>query len=204
MKYSAYILIIAAAVLTAVGCGQSEDQANAEMNTAKPTKQSVEAIPAADTDTQAKPVVSTDSLDEHNWYHDWDEGLAAAKRENKPIIVDFYTDWCHWCTVMDEETFSAPAVMKAMNDDWVKIKINAEDNNTKGTFRDKTLPYSNLAQAFGVRGYPSYLFFDKEGQPITVISSYFEKEKFLPILEYFEKELYAEEVNLQEYIESNS
>ena len=58
--------------------------------------------------------------------------------------------------------------------------------------------------ALGVRAFPSYLFIDKEGEPITVISSYFPKEKFKPILNYFKNELYKKNVKLTDYIESNS
>ena len=35
---------------------------------------------------------------------DWlkfDEGMAKAKKENKSVLVDFYTDWCHWCKEME-------------------------------------------------------------------------------------------------------
>ena len=82
--------------------------------------------------------------------------------------------------------------------------IDAENGEKSGTFKDQTLEYNKLAAAFGVRGYPSYLFFDKKGQPITVISNFFEKEKFIPLLDYFTKELYIKEVDLQKYVESNS
>ena len=35
----------------------------------------------------------------------FNEGLEKAAKEKKNILVDFYTDWCHWCKVMDEKTF---------------------------------------------------------------------------------------------------
>ena len=39
------------------------------------------------------------------WYT-FDKGVDQAKKENKLLVVDFYTDWCHWCKVMDKETFA--------------------------------------------------------------------------------------------------
>jgi thioredoxin-related protein len=208
MKISAYILVFIAVGLLSAGCGQTEQQANAAGNEAVQTAQTAEVVQSASTlqKTQAsgRAVVSNASLDENNWYHDWDEGIAAAAREKKPIIVDFYTDWCKWCKVMDKETFAAPSVMEIMTAGWIKIKIDAENGEKSGTFKDQTLEYNKLAAAFGVRGYPSYLFFDKEGQPVTVISGYHEKENFIPMLDYFTKELYIKEVNLQEYVKSKS
>lgn len=105
---------------------------------------------------------------------------------------------------MDKETFADPAVKEIMSSGWISVKIDAENDKKKGTFKDKTFEYNKLAMAFGVRVYPSYLFIDKNGQPITIVSSFFEKDKFIPILDYFSKELYTKEVDLQEYIESKS
>ncbi|MFC1541281.1 thioredoxin family protein [Candidatus Latescibacterota bacterium] len=199
MKFSVYFLLFIAFGFLVLSCGQSDEQANADGNVAVQTAQTSQPVQPA-----GNIVVSTASLDENNWYHDWNEGLAAAAKEGKPIIVDFYTDWCKWCKVMDAETFSNPEVMDIMTKGWIKIKINAEDGEKKGTYKEQTLEYNRLAAAFGVRAYPSYLFFDKKGQPITIVPNFWEKEKFIPILDYFTKELYTKEIDLQEYIESKS
>ena len=39
-------------------------------------------------------------------WHSFDEGSTKAKAEGKQILIDIYTDWCHWCKVMDEKTYS--------------------------------------------------------------------------------------------------
>ncbi|MFC1651031.1 thioredoxin family protein [Candidatus Latescibacterota bacterium] len=196
MKLSAYILLFFAVSLLMVNCGQSDQQAKADQNMVAQVANTVQ-------DSENIEVTS-ESLDENNWYHDWNEGLAAAAKENKPIIVDFYTDWCKWCKVMDKETFAAPEVMDIMTAGWIKIKIDAEEEKKSGTFRDQTFEYNKLSAAFGVSGFPSYLFFNKAGEPITVISGYYETNKFIPVLDYFTKELYTKDVNFQEYIESKS
>jgi thiol:disulfide interchange protein len=60
------------------------------------------------------------------WYASLGEGLAAAERENKPVLIDMWATWCKNCLVMDETTLKNPAVQKAIAD-YVKIKVQSED-----------------------------------------------------------------------------
>ena len=63
------------------------------------------------------------------WYS-MTAGLAKAKKENKMLVVDVYTDWCYWCKVMDQETYGNAAVIKKMNANFVAVKFNPEVNGT--------------------------------------------------------------------------
>jgi Thiol:disulfide interchange protein len=60
------------------------------------------------------------------WYDSLADGLAVAKREGKPVIIDMWATWCKNCVVMDQTTFKDPAVTAAL-DGYVKIKFQAED-----------------------------------------------------------------------------
>ncbi len=43
------------------------------------------------------------------YWHEWgEEAFATAKRENKPILLDIGAVWCHWCHVMDRESYDDP------------------------------------------------------------------------------------------------
>ena len=190
MKHSIFFITFITVCFLLFSCGKSDEQANARQNV---------SVQVADNVTKVQS-----SKDENGWYHNWDEGITAAVKEKKPVLVDFYTDWCTWCKVMDDSTFSNSEIKKILTSEWITIKIDAEDKKTSGTFKDRTMPYNRLVLAFGVRGYPSYLFIDKEGEPITVISGYHPKEQFKPMLDYFINELYKKDVNLMKYIESNS
>jgi thioredoxin-related protein len=56
---------------------------------------------------------------------------AKLQKENfKPIIVDLYTDWCHWCKVMDKETYENENVIKYLNEKFYCVKLNAETRDT--------------------------------------------------------------------------
>ena len=191
MKQLNFFLIFFAVFTLVFACGKSDEKATAEQNS------EAQVTVAAD--------LTVDSRDENGWYHDWNQGIAAAKKEQKPVLVDFYTDWCHFCEVMDEKTFSDPGIKKIFASDWITIKINAEDKKTTGTFKDRTISYSQLTRTFGVTGFPSYVFIDKTGEPVTVINGYRETKEFSLILDFFKNEIYKKDEEFQKkYIESKS
>lgn len=62
-----------------------------------------------------------------NWYPWGDEALNKSKTENKPIILSIGYSTCHWCHVMEEESFMNPAVAEFMNNYFVCIKVDREE-----------------------------------------------------------------------------
>jgi thiol:disulfide interchange protein DsbD len=68
---------------------------------------------------------SVETLVKDGWHASLDEGLATARREKKPVLVDMWATWCKNCLTMDKTTLADPAV-KAALDGYVKIKFQAE------------------------------------------------------------------------------
>jgi uncharacterized protein len=62
-----------------------------------------------------------------DWWPWCDEALDKAKQENKPIFLSIGYSSCHWCTVMEGEAFSNPAVAEYMNANYVPIKVDREE-----------------------------------------------------------------------------
>ena len=102
----------------------------------------------------------------------FDEGLAKANIEKKHMIVDFYTDWCHWCKVMDEKTFNDAKVNKKLKERFITVRINAESRSETATYKGKTFSNVELTQAFGVKGFPSLAFLNPDGDIITIVPGY--------------------------------
>lgn len=96
------------------------------------------------------------------WKTDVTAGLAEAKRDQKYVLADVYTDWCGWCKRLDRDTFSNDSMVKYLSGKFVCIKVNAEDNG----------PGQKLAHEYGVAGYPCALIFDRSGKFIGKIAGY--------------------------------
>lgn len=128
MKKSFYISLLVLVVGSGVMMASSTIDQQANVNTAvtKP-KPKPKAKPKPKT-TAAKPkakpaVVQNDSV--LVWYTPT-EGYAKAKKENKILVVDVYTDWCYWCKVMDKETYTNMDIILKMNKYFVAVKFNPE------------------------------------------------------------------------------
>ncbi len=81
--------------------------------------------------------------------------VDEANRTNKLVFVDFYTDWCLPCKLMDEEVFTHQATADFLNDNFINYKVNAEVGNGQ-----------NLAVIFNITAYPTLLFLDKNGREL--------------------------------------
>ena len=62
-----------------------------------------------------------------DWYPWGEEAFAKAKKENKPIFLSIGYSTCHWCHVMERESFTNAAVAKVLNDNYISIKVDREE-----------------------------------------------------------------------------
>jgi thioredoxin-related protein len=133
----------------------------------------------------------------------FNEGMAAAAKDKKHVVIDFYTSWCHWCKVMDKETFQDPDVKKFLAENFITIRVNAESVKDTLDYKGKKYTPVQLARAFGVRGYPALAYLDREGELVTVVPGFVPAKTFLPLLDYMNKECYRQQMTFEEFMKRN-
>jgi thiol:disulfide interchange protein len=82
------------------------------------------------------------------WHASLADGLAAAEREGKPVLIDMWATWCKNCLTMDKTTLVDPSVKQAL-DGYVKIKFQAEQPDDP--------PASDVMKRFKAVGLPAYV-----------------------------------------------
>ena len=97
------------------------------------------------------------------------EGLAQARAESKPVMVDFWADWCTACHELDERTWPNGEVRAAL-EGFVKIKI----DQTKNGEAEKA-----LQKKYGIVGLPTVVFLSPEGEEVGRFEGYHPPEKVL-------------------------
>ncbi|MFT6698808.1 MAG: hypothetical protein ACJAVD_000292 [Porticoccaceae bacterium] len=121
-----------------------------------------------------------------NWKGWNSETLALAKKENKLIIISVGYSACHWCHVMEEESFENDSIAKIMNDNFINIKVDREERP------DVDKVYMNAVQLMtGSGGWPLNCIALPDGRPIYG-GTYFTKDQWSKVLINISK-LYKEE-----------
>jgi thiol:disulfide interchange protein len=100
------------------------------------------------------------------WGNDLHAALQRASSERKPVMVDFYTDWCRWCVRLDQTTYADRAVRTALRR-VIPVKLDAERGGRE------------QAERYGVDGYPTVIFLDAQGQELGRIPGYLPPRPFL-------------------------
>lgn len=62
-----------------------------------------------------------------DWYPWGEEAFEHARREDKPILLDIGAVWCHWCHVLDQESYDDPDVAKIINEHFVPVKVDRDE-----------------------------------------------------------------------------
>ena len=91
-----------------------------------------------------------ESLSSLSWFYSLSEGLTEARLTGKPLLVDFFADWCAACKQIDEATLSDPEVHRELANNWVVTKID---------FTQETAESLELQRKFQIQGLPTILFF---------------------------------------------
>jgi uncharacterized protein YyaL (SSP411 family) len=95
-----------------------------------------------------------------DWYPWGEAALSKARSENKPILLSIGYSACHWCHVMEHESFENEAIATLMNENFVNIKVDREERP------DLDQIYMNAVQMMtGQGGWPMTMFLTPDGVP---------------------------------------
>jgi uncharacterized protein len=94
-------------------------------------------------------------------WHEWgEEAFASAQRENKPMLLDIGAVWCHWCHVMDRESYDNPEVAAIVNEHFIAVKVDRDERP------DIDSRYQVAVSAVsGQGGWPLTAFLTPDGKP---------------------------------------
>jgi len=94
------------------------------------------------------------------WYQWGEEAFATAQRDNKPVLLDIGAVWCHWCHVMDRESYENPAIAEVVNREFIAIKVDRDERP------DIDSRYQAAVSAIsGQGGWPLTAFLTSDGRP---------------------------------------
>ena len=124
----------------------------------------------------SSPYLQQHSDNPVHWQEWSEETLQQAKEENKPLIISIGYAACHWCHVMEHESFSDEEVATIMNENFICIKVDREERP------DVDRVYMDAVQLIsGQGGWPLNAFALPDGRPIFA-GTYFNKSKWIDIL----------------------
>ncbi|HEY2468070.1 MAG TPA: thioredoxin domain-containing protein [Terracidiphilus sp.] len=94
-------------------------------------------------------------------WHPWSEAaFARAQAENKPILLDIGAVWCHWCHVMDRESYEDPEIARLINEHYIAVKVDRDERP------DVDSRYqAAIAAISGQGGWPLTGFLTPDGRP---------------------------------------
>jgi protein disulfide-isomerase len=102
---------------------------------------------------------------EATWMTDLDAALELAAEQEKHVLVNFSgSDWCGWCIKLDKEVFSQESFVEFANENLILVL--ADFPRYKPQSAEQKQANESLAQKYGVRGFPTVLIFNPQGNLI--------------------------------------
>ena len=121
-----------------------------------------------------------------NWETNYNTALEKAVKENKAIMIDFYTDWCTICKIMETNVYLDKEIASNINYNFVPLKINAEDNEENVKL---------LTNKYNISAFPSAVFINTNGFIIKKILGYIDTNDLLEEIKNIEQK--SENINIE-------
>jgi tetratricopeptide (TPR) repeat protein len=96
------------------------------------------------------------------WERNFDEALKKARAARKPLLVDFWAEWCGWCRRLDRTTYIDPQVVRITADHFIAVKV-----NTEGSPKE-----IDVAVRYDVSTLPTIAFLSPAGRPLLRLNGF--------------------------------
>ncbi len=171
MRNNILIVLLSTIILLSLSCGQAQKNKNDNMKENHPfTNELIQ---------ESSPYLLQHAHNPVNWYPWGEKALQKAKAENKMLIISIGYAACHWCHVMEHESFEDVDVAKIMNENFICIKVDREERP------DVDQVYMTAAQLItGSGGWPLNALALADGRPFYA-GTYFPKANWIKMLAYF-------------------
>jgi thiol:disulfide interchange protein len=115
--------------------------------------------------------VRSHSAVELKWESDWDDAFSRARDEGKPVMANFYAEWCVWCKHLETVTFRDEKVATMLADSVVPLNIDI-DGNAKNLVRDHQ-----------IQAPPTIVLFSTDGEELGRIPGFLPPSNFLTVVQ---------------------
>ncbi|RLB83400.1 MAG: thioredoxin [Deltaproteobacteria bacterium] len=120
----------------------------------------------------------------------YETGIQMIKDQNKKGFLHFYTDWCHYCKIMNKQTFNDSKIIDYLNDNFISIRVNAEKQRA-------------IARKYGVNQFPNTWFISEDSTTLSNQPGFIQPEMLLNMLKFlktdsFKNMKFSEFINKQE------
>ncbi|MEO6184607.1 MAG: thioredoxin domain-containing protein, partial [Verrucomicrobiota bacterium] len=116
------IFIALASFVMASGCSKQNQNTKTAVSTNSPTHSNTNRLAR-----EKSPYLLQHQHNPVDWFAWGEEAFAKARAENKPIFLSIGYSTCHWCHVMERESFENETVAKFLNEHFVSIKVDREE-----------------------------------------------------------------------------
>lgn len=168
-------------------CGNSQQQQEEQATSHEHTNKLID---------ETSPYLLQHAHNPVNWYPWGEEALEKAKTEDKLILISVGYSSCHWCHVMEEESFEDSAVAAFMNAHFISIKVDREERP------DVDQIYMNAVQLMtGSGGWPLNCFAMPDGRPVYG-GTYFTKNEWLELMKNLQVTYEKDKASFETYADN--